>query len=118
LLSRRAALRWGARAGNTCFASFALPAALSSFVFIRMCVCVFVFVKYFFFLKISGFNTTAKLFAAVQGALRLEFVVDQGLNFNGFLAAHAKVLRGDWLCASQWPSRHGYPSFAVYLQFR
>jgi hypothetical protein len=31
----------------------------------------------------------------VQGALRLEFVVDQGLNFNGFLAAHAQVLRGD-----------------------
>ena len=41
----------------------------------------------------AGFNTTQKLFDAVQGALRLEFVVDQGANFNGYLAAHAQVPR-------------------------
>jgi len=37
----------------------------------------------------AGFNTTDQLFGAVQAALRQQFVVDQGLNFNGFLAAAA-----------------------------
>jgi len=49
----------------------------------------FLFTILFYSLPI-GFNTTQKLFDAVQGALRLEFVVDQGMQFNQYLAAYAQ----------------------------
>ena len=40
--------------------------------------------------RFPGFNSTARLFQAVQKALRQEFVVDQGQGFNVALAEQAQ----------------------------